>query len=182
LSVVYNVVAGSGGHVSVQSTPAQGTAFRVCFPQVAPLPPPAPVEPVVSGPRSGTETILVAEDQPELLLMVCFYLQKLGYNVLQASDGAKAVELAAQYSGVIDLLLTDVVMPGLRGPEVAHRLTASRPGMRVIYMSGYTEGAFGAGSDEEHQRLKATLLQKPFKLDDLAASVREVLDAASSIA
>lgn len=110
--------------------------------------------------------------------MICQYLQTLGYSVLEAKDGADAAALAEQYEGTIDVLLTDVVMPGMRGPEVAKKLSSTRPDMKVIYMSGYTEGSFGSGSEEELIQ-SAPLLQKPFKLDDLAAKVREVLGAAS---
>jgi PAS domain S-box-containing protein len=183
LAVVYNIVAGSEGHVSVRSAPGRGTAFQVYFPRVeaAPEPESAPAETATAGPHYGGETIMVAEDQPELRLMVCHYLQKLGYSVLEAKDGAAAVAAAEQYQGSIELLLTDVVMPGLRGPEVAQRLSTTRPLMKVIYMSGYTEGAFDTASGEEERHWPAaTLLQKPFRLDTLAATVRQVLDDLTS--
>ena len=124
------------------------------------------------------ETILVAEDQPDLRWMVCQFLQQLGYSVLEAKDGGDAVALAEQYKGTIDVLLTDVVMPRVRGSEVARRLLASRPAMKVIFMSGYTEGGFGLASDEI-QEPGTTLLQKPFQLDALALKIREVLGARS---
>ena len=109
--------------------------------------------------------------------MICQYLQELGYSVLETKDGIDAAALAEQYKGTIDVFLTDVVMPGLRGPEVAKRLAAARPDMKVICMSGYTEGGFEPGS-EELLTETAPLLQKPFRLDQLASKLREVLGAA----
>jgi hypothetical protein len=120
----------------------------------------------------------VAEDQPDLRWMICQFLQQLGYSVLEAKDGGDAVALAEQYKGTIDVLLTDVVMPHLRGSEVARRLSASRPDMRVIFMSGYTEGEFGVSPGEDGGP-GTTLLQKPFELDSLALKIREVLEARS---
>jgi hypothetical protein len=122
------------------------------------------------------ETILVAEDQPDLRWMICQFLQQLGYAVLEAKDGGDAVALAQQYKGTIDVLLTDIVMPHLRGSEVARQLSASRPDMKVIFMSGYTEGEFGTPPGETHEP-EAILLQKPFELDSLAMKIREVLEA-----
>jgi hypothetical protein len=124
------------------------------------------------------ETILVAEDQPDLRWMICQFLQQLGYSVLEAKDGGDAVALAEEYKGTIDVLLTDIVMPHVRGSEVARRLLESRPAMKVIFMSGYTEGAFGSVPDET-QESGTTLLQKPFKLDALALKIREALGARS---
>jgi hypothetical protein len=110
--------------------------------------------------------------------MICQFLQELGYSVLEAKDGGDAVALAEQYKNVIDVLLTDVVMPHVRGSEVARRLSMSRPEMKVIYMSGYTEGEFGAVPGE-NLGPGTTLLQKPFELDSLALKIREVLQAKS---
>ncbi|HEX4786300.1 MAG TPA: PAS domain S-box protein [Candidatus Sulfotelmatobacter sp.] len=178
LSVVYNIVRSSGGHVRVNSEPGRGTTLRVYFPRVTVAPLPRSVESPLRTARGGGETILVAEDQPDLRWMICQFLQQLGYSVLEAKDGGDAVALAEQYKGTIDVLLTDVVMPHLRGSEVARRLSASRPDMRVIFMSGYTEGEFGATSGEDGGP-GTTLLQKPFELDSLALKIREVLEARS---
>jgi CheY-like chemotaxis protein len=150
----------------------------VYFPRVEGEPEGRPARASADSPRTGTETILVAEDQPDLRWMICQYLQELGYSVLETKDGTDAAELAEQYKGRIDVLLTDVVMPGLRGPEVAKRLASTRPGMKVIYMSGYTEGSFESGAEEQLGET-ASLLQKPFRLDHLASKIREVLGAAS---
>jgi CheY-like chemotaxis protein len=128
--------------------------------------------------RTGRETILVAEDQPDLRWMICQFLQELGYSVLEAKDGGDAVALAEQYKGTIDVLLTDVVMPHIRGSEVARRLAATRPEMKVIFMSGYTEGEFSTVPNENLEP-GTTLLQKPFELDSLALKIREALQARS---
>ena len=177
LSVVYNIVRGSGGHVRVSSEVGRGSTLQVFFPSVAIEPKQQPVEVPEETARTGMETILVAEDQPDLLWMICQFLQTLGYSVLEAKDGRDAIALAEQYEGTIDVLLTDVVMPQVRGPEVARRLSGSRPEMKIIFMSGYTEGELGNGGDE--QEIESTLLQKPFELHALAQTLREVLEARS---
>ncbi len=185
LSVVYNIVRASGGHVCVTSELGRGSTFQVFFPRVAAASKLQLPEPPAQGSRVGVETILVAEDQPDLRWMICQFLQELGYSVLEAKDGGDAVALAEQYKGAIDVLLTDIVMPRLRGSEVARRLLASRPAMKVIFMSGYTEGGFSGASggfnevSGEEPEAGSTLLQKPFELDVLALKIREVLGARS---
>jgi two-component system, cell cycle sensor histidine kinase and response regulator CckA len=178
LSVVYNIVRASGGHVRVSSEPGRGSTLQVFFPRVDAPAKPQPVEAPVETVRTGRETILVAEDQPDLRWMICQFLQELGYSVLEAKDGGDAVALAEQYKGPIDVLLTDVVMPHIRGSEVARRLSESRRDMRIIFMSGYTEGEFGVVPGENLEP-GTTLLQKPFELDSLALKIREVLQARS---
>jgi two-component system, cell cycle sensor histidine kinase and response regulator CckA len=178
LSVVYNIVRASGGHVRVNSEPGRGTTLRVFFPRVAAPAKPQLVETPAKILRGGAETILVAEDQPDLRWMICQFLQELGYSVLEAKDGGDAVALAEQYKGTIDALLTDVVMPHIRGSEVARRLAVSRPHMKVIFMSGYTEGEFDVVPGENLDP-GTTLLQKPFELDVLALKIRQVLEARS---
>src|SRR6202040_2299754 len=167
LSVVYNIVRASGGHVRVSSERGKGTTLQVFFPWVDTPARARPVEAPVATVRTGRETILVAEDQPDLRWMICQFLQELGYSVLEAKDGGDAVALAEQYKGTIDVLLTDVVMPQIRGSEVARRLAATRPEMTVIFMSGYTEGEFGA-VPPENRGPGTSLLQKPFELNSLA--------------
>jgi two-component system cell cycle sensor histidine kinase/response regulator CckA len=176
LSVVYNIVRGCGGSVQVNSEPGRGSTFQVFLPRIAATPKPRDAETPASDSRTGTETILVAEDQPDLRWMICQYLQALGYAVLEAKDGDDALALAEQYKGPIDVLLTDIIMPKVRGPEVAQRLAASRPEIQVIFMSGYTEGAFDLDPSEQ---LAAgnVLLQKPFELKFLHEKVREILQA-----
>jgi len=178
LSVVYNIVRASGGHVRVRSEVGSGATLQIYFPRIATPPKPQPARPTVKASHTGIETILVAEDQPDLRWMICQFLQELGYSVLEAKDGGDAIALAEQYKGTIDVLLTDIVMPHVRGSEVARRLSASRPDMRIIFMSGYTEGEFGAGPGED-RGAKTTILQKPFELSALAVKIREVLEARS---
>jgi two-component system, cell cycle sensor histidine kinase and response regulator CckA len=178
LSVVYNIVRSSGGHLRVSSEVGRGATFQVFFPRVATLERPQPLETPVESSRTGMETILVVEDQPDLRWMICQFLQQLGYSVLEAKDGGDAVALADQYKETIDVLLTDIVMPHVRGSEVARRLSASRPDMKVIFMSGYTEGEFGAAPGETRGP-ETRLLQKPFELDSLALQIRQVLEARS---
>jgi PAS domain S-box-containing protein len=177
LSVVYNIVRASGAHVRVSSELGRGATFQIFFPRVASPVKAQPVEHPVEALRTGMETILVAEDQPDLRWMICQFLQQLGYSVLEAKDGGDAVALAEQYRGTIDVLVTDIVMPHVRGSEVARLLSLSRPGMKVIFMSGYTEGEFGGGLGEVGAG--TTILQKPFELDALAVKIREVLEARS---
>lgn len=177
LSVVYNIVRGSGGYLRVTSEPGKGSSFRIFFPRVAPPQKPPLIEAAVRAPRGTNETILVAEDQPDLRWMICQFLQDIGYSVLEAKDGRDAIALAAQYKGPIDVLLTDVVMPHMRGPEVAAQLSAARPNMKIIFMSGYTEGALDMPSGD--QPPETTLLQKPFDLTLLAMRIRQTLEARS---
>jgi len=177
LSVVYNIVRASGAHVRVSSELGRGATFQIFFPRVASPVKAQPVEHPVEALRTGMETVLVAEDQPDLRWMICQFLQQLGYSVLEAKDGGDAVALAEQYRGTIDVLVTDIVMPHVRGSEVARLLSLSRPGMKVIFMSGYTEGEFGGALGEVGAG--TTILQKPFELDALAVKIREVLEARS---
>lgn len=177
LSVLYNIVRSFGGHVRVSSELGRGSTFRIYFPRVtAPAKiglPELRLEPA----HPGKETILVAEDQPDLRWMICQYLQELGYAVLEAKDGGDAVALAEHYAGRIDLLLTDVVMPHLRGSEVARRMLERRPDMQIIFMSGYTEGEiWSIGNDHGGE---AVVLQKPFELHMLATKIREVFETRS---
>ena len=177
LSVLYNIVRSFGGHVRVNSEVGRGSTFRIYFPRVsAPAKiglPELSLEPA----HPGKETILVAEDQPDLRWMICHYLQELGYAVLEAKDGGDAVALAEHYAGRIDLLLTDVVMPHIRGSEVARRMLQRRPDMQVIFMSGYTEGeVWSVGYDHGNE---AVVLQKPFELHMLASKIREVFETRS---
>jgi CheY-like chemotaxis protein len=178
LSVVYNIVRGNGGQVTVSSELGRGSTFRIFLPRVAAPPTPRPVAEVTkTAVRRGTETVLVAEDQPDLRWMICQFLQDLGYSVLESKDGNDAVALAEQYRGTIDVLLTDVVMPEIRGPEVARRVSALRPNLKVIFMSGYTEGALDIRPGE--QPPETALLQKPFDLNFMAGKICEVLESRS---
>jgi PAS domain S-box-containing protein len=174
LSTVYGIVKQSEGYVSLESQPGRGTTFKVYLPSVD-----APVEATASGPRrpaslGGDETVLVVEDQEPVRRLTRKVLEMQGYAVLAAADGLEALRVAEHHAGTIHILVTDLVMPGMNGREVGRQLTAGRPDMRVLYLSGYADDAIG-----RHGVLEPGLafLQKPFTPETLARRVREVLDA-----
>ena len=172
LSTVYGIVRQSGGHITVTSEVGKGTSITIHLPFV-----PAPAEPEIE-PRArrvsgGSETVLVVEDEPVVRELAARILRQRGYMVLEAEGGRRALEVAGAHDGTIHLLLTDVVMPDLSGPEVAQRLKAARPRTRILYMSGYTDDAI-----LKHGAMDAStpFLQKPFTPWGLAARVRDALD------
>jgi len=171
LSVVYGIVRQSGGTVQVESHPGSGTTFRIRLPRVeAVTPAERSADPRGSIP-GGTETILFAEDDTAIRILVTRTLEVLGYRVLSAPDGLAALELAGRHGGEIDMLLTDVIMPSLGGHELAERLKGALPGLKVAFVSGY------AGDELALSKLgQAGFLQKPFTLEALARLVRGVLD------
>lgn len=171
LSTVYGIVRQSGGQVTVASSPGRSTTFTVYLPR-SNLPVQTPQEPPKSAPTLGTETVLLVEDEPSVRLLVGKILTTQGYRVLFANDGVHALAVSEGYPEPIDLLFTDVVMPHMGGRELAVALLATRPDMRVLFMSGYAESAI------EHQGELipgAAFLSKPFTPDALAAKVRAVL-------
>ena len=177
LSTVYGIVKQSGGYIWVSSEVGRGTTFKIYLPRVASVGEPAalvatPVE--FKKVEPGTETILLVEDEANLRYLARQYLEKQGYKVIEAADGAVAMQIAVAHEAVIHLLLTDVIMPGMNGRELAQRISEIRPNVKILYMSGYTENVIG-----HNGMLDAgiRLLQKPFNLRDLKSKVREVLDA-----
>jgi PAS domain S-box-containing protein len=178
LSTVYGIVKQSGGYIWVNSEPGKGTTFRIYLPRVAELAPvahvAAPTESLVAEP--GTETILLVEDEANLRYLARQFLEKQGYHVIDAADGAVAVQIAVAHEGIIHLLLTDVIMPGMNGRELAQRISEIRPNVKILYMSGYTENVIGRNGTLD---AGVRLLQKPFTLRDLKNKVREVLDSTS---
>jgi two-component system, cell cycle sensor histidine kinase and response regulator CckA len=177
LSTVYGIVKQSGGYIWVSSEVGRGTTFQIYLPRVASTGETAPhVAVPVDAPRvePGTETILLVEDEANLRYLARQYLEKQGYKVIEAADGAVAMQIAVAHESVIHLLLTDVIMPGMNGRELAQRISEIRPNVKVLYMSGYTENVIGQDGTLD---AGVRLLQKPFNLRDLRSKVREVLDA-----
>jgi PAS domain S-box-containing protein len=177
LSTVYGIIKQSGGYIWVQSEMGKGTTFKIYLPRVAGTGETAtqvatPVE--TQKPEPGTETILLVEDEANLRYLARQYLEKQGYKVIEAADGAVAMQIAVAHDKVIHLLLTDVIMPGMNGRELAQRIAEIRPNVKILYMSGYTENVIGHNGMLD---AGVRLLQKPFTLRDLRSKVREVLDA-----
>ena len=170
LSVVYGIVSQSGGYLSVDSAPGQGTTFTIWLPEVEAVAEPAAVP--MAAPARGTERILVVEDEPAVRALAARVLTEAGYSVLPASSGRAALELLEQ-GAAVDAVLTDVVMPDMGGGELAERLHELDPALPILYMSGYTgTDVLRRGFDERG----VPFLQKPFSPGSLTASIRRLLD------
>ncbi len=177
LSTVYGIVKQSGGYVSVYSEPNRGSCFKIYLPQVSQPVPERPVRPVPAKMAGGTETILLVEDEEAVRGLAAKILRAKGYAVLEAGDGKEAQAVLKTHRGDLDLLLTDVVMPQMGGPELAKWLRSVRRGIRVLFMTGYTDhSAFRDGSLPPG----TGLIQKPFSPQALAQKVREILDSSKS--
>jgi CheY-like chemotaxis protein len=172
LATVYGIVKQSGGSVEVYTEPGRGTAFKVYLPRVD-LPVTASDSALVGAAPGGTETVLVAEDDAGVRGLTCQVLRGAGYTVLEAADGETAARVADGHPGAIHLFVTDVVMPGMSGRQVAERLAARRAGLKVLYLSGYTDDAVVRHGILEKQ---VAFLQKPFTPAGLVAKVRSTLD------
>jgi two-component system, cell cycle sensor histidine kinase and response regulator CckA len=173
LATCYGIVQQHGGQIVVSSPPGRGATFDVYLPRVAGVPETGAA--LTSAPTArGSETILVVEDDPAVRTIAVRALGRLGYTTIAASDGAEGLEVAAKYPGPIDLLLTDVIMPHISGRELAVRLAERRPGIRVLYTSGYTQNVIA-----QHGVLDPGLhfLAKPYIPGTLLEKVREVLDS-----
>jgi two-component system, cell cycle sensor histidine kinase and response regulator CckA len=172
LATVYGIVKQSGGYIWVTSAPGAGTTFDIFLPRAErPAETDAPARPAVArAARAGTETVLVVEDERLVRDLIARNLGERGYGVLTAVNGAEALEAVGRRREPIDLLLTDVVMPELGGPELAARLRAVQPSLKVVYMTGYAERAVAG------ELAPWPLLQKPFDVGALADTIREVLD------
>ncbi|MBI4264430.1 MAG: response regulator [Acidobacteria bacterium] len=163
---VRGIIKQSSGHIWVYSEPGRGTTFKIYFPEALESIRPDATYDEAPGPmRGGTETVLVIEDEPALLVLTSSILAEQGYATLEAGDGAQALALATAHDGPLHLVLADVVLPGLKGTEVAERIKALRPAVKVAFMSGYTDNALG-----HHHGLPfgAPFLQKPFTPDRLS--------------
>ena len=175
LSTVFGIVEQSGGHICVASTLGLGTTFELWLPAVNERP--DQIEAVREAPiPRGNETILLAEDDETLRALTARILTAQGYRVLEASDGAEALRVAEGHLGTLDLLTTDVVMPIMGGHDLANELSARHPGLKVLFVSGYTDDAVGRGEIQPGD----AFLQKPIDPRMLARKVRQVLDGASS--
>jgi two-component system cell cycle sensor histidine kinase/response regulator CckA len=174
LSTVYGIVKQSGGYIWVYSEPGEGTTFKVYLPRVDEPAEALPATKASSADRVGTETILLVEDEPQLRELTRSVLAARGYSVVEALNADEAERLVEKYGSKIHLLLTDVIMPGMSGRELAKRLSARHPAMRVLYMSGYTYNVIAQGGTLERG---VAFLQKPFTPSALIEKVREVLDA-----
>jgi two-component system cell cycle sensor histidine kinase/response regulator CckA len=180
LATVFGIVKQNQGHIWVYSEPGRGTTFKIYLPRAgmprvvegAQTPSDRPTE-AAAPPVRGSETLLLVEDESEVRELVRDILLAQGYRVLAAQDGVEALQVAQEHEGPIHLLITDVVMPRMSGKALADQLRSSRPEMRVLFTSGYTDNAIvhhGVLDEGVH------FLSKPFELEALARKVREVLE------
>ncbi len=174
LAMVYGFVKQSGGHMNVVSEAGHGACFEIYFPRSSGSGVSVAEELVPkSSPSTGRETILVIEDEEPLRELVAHILKSRGYNVLQAADGRSAIAVNRQYASPIDLVLCDVIMPGMSGPDVVKQVRSDRPGLRVLYVTGYAESELlNYGGTECATRV----LLKPYTPDTLFRAVRQMLD------
>jgi signal transduction histidine kinase/CheY-like chemotaxis protein len=177
LATVYGIVQQSGGAIRVESRPGHGTTFQIDLPrceaqEAAPINAPPPMRST-----SGSETVLLVEDDARVRALVSTMLGRSGYNVLDADGGERALEIIRTHRGNIDLLLTDVVMPTMNGRVLAERLQALSPATRVLFMSGYSDEAIMRAGV---QAADVGFLQKPFSSAALAAKIREILEVGAS--
>ncbi len=173
LSTVYGIVKQSGGNIWVYSEPGQGTTFKIYLPRVDEVPEEIREKATGVELSRGGETILVVEDEEHVRKLAVQILQRQGYRVWEAAHGDDALLICERDGKSIHLIVTDVVMPGINGRELARRLSFLYPGMKVLYMSGYTDtGITHHGVLEEGM----DFIQKPFTAEGLARKVREVLD------
>jgi two-component system cell cycle sensor histidine kinase/response regulator CckA len=167
LATVYGIVTQTGGTVEIQSAPGAGTTIEVLLPATDAEAAALAGSDNGAGGASGSETILVVEDEDAVRRLTCRILTREGYKVLQAPDGARAIDTWDEHAGQIDLLLTDVVMPGMSGKELAERL-----GIEPVFMSGYTDEVIS-----RHGMAGVRLVQKPFDAQTLLGAIRSALDA-----
>jgi len=173
LSTVFGIVTQSGGHISVDSAPGHGSVFSVYLPHLAG---PAKQESAAElrfEPPKGSGAVLVVEDQEEVRKLTCMILRNLGYEVLEAADGMEALSVAERHGQPIRLLLSDVIMPGMNGRQLAAELAASQPQMKVMFMSGYTDRIMSENGVLDNT---LTFLEKPFTPDRLVEMVQRMLE------
>ena len=173
LPVVLGISQRAGGHVLVDSAPGKGARFTLLFPKSGEAGRPSVRTRKLESGLAGTETVLLVEDEAALLALTRRSLESYGYHVLPAGTPAEAIELAESYAGEIALLLTDVVMPGMNGRELYERMSSMRPGIHVVFMSGYPADIVARRGEVEKE---AVYVQKPFALTTLVKTVRQALD------
>ncbi len=173
LSTVYGIIKQTGGYILVRSEPGKGSTFRIYLPRVEDAAQPAKQAALPTAQSSGSETVLLVEDEESVRQLVRETLEARGYKVLEADNGDTALQIAGRQTEPLHMLITDVVMPGMGGRELASNLRTSRPKTKILYLSGYTEDAV---VHEGVLESGASFLQKPFTLQTLARKVREVLD------
>jgi PAS domain S-box-containing protein len=173
LSTVYGIVQQSGGHVTVDSAPGRGSTFTVLLPRHLGGEPTSPSKVDRRRLPGGTETLLLVEDEAAVRSSARRLLERQGYSVLEARHGADALRIVEESGRPIDLVVTDLVMPEMGGKELAERLRAHRPGLKVLFMSGYTEKAFAAGGVMPPN---TGFVEKPFTVEQLMRRLREILD------
>ena len=173
LATVYGIVKQNDGFINVYSEPDQGTTFRIYLPRYLTETEILEKKSSDTIPLDGTEAILLVEDEPSILRMTRMMLERMGYKVLAAGTPGEAIALAREHAGEIHLLMTDVVMPGMNGRDLARNMLSLYPNLKRLFMSGYTANVIAHHGvlDEGVQ-----FIQKPFSKQDLAIKVREVLD------
>jgi CheY-like chemotaxis protein len=169
LATVYGTVAQSEGYVEVTSEPGRGATFTLYFPAVVETAPVPLERPRSNGVRGGSESVLLVEDEGAVRSLARRVLESAGYGVVEARYGDEALLVSERHDGCIDMLLTDLVMPGMSGSELAERLAADRPELKVLFMSGYAD-------EMEPFRETGAFLPKPFLPEDMLRAVRNVLD------
>jgi PAS domain S-box-containing protein len=171
LSTVYGILEQSSGHVRIDTEPGRGTSFEIYLPECDRAET-TETTPAGAGPAGGPETILLVEDEASVRDLACRMLEESGYQVLCAANGSDALQLCTTHRERIDLMVTDVVMPQMRGVELARRVVQILPGLPVLYMSGYTDNAIDLDSDGS-----VSFLQKPFTLGELRGAVRDTIES-----
>jgi len=173
LAMVYGIVRQSGGHIWVYSEPGLGTTFKIYFPRVIEASNSVSHKATARADSTSTETILLVEDSKLLAKVTRDFLERDGYQVLLASDPNEAIRIAENHKAPIHLLLTDVVMPEMNGRQLSEELVAKRAGMKVLYMSGYTNGIL---SEHDFKPEEVAFIEKPFSQEALSRKVRQALD------
>jgi PAS domain S-box-containing protein len=175
LSTVYGIVKQNNGFINVYSEPGQGSTFKIYLPRFSADEDTDMAMPQNKAAAGGTETIMLVEDEPTILRMTRMMLERKGYTVISAATPAEAIEKAEKYSGTIDMLMTDVVMPGMNGRDLADQIIVLYPGIRILFMSGYTSNVIAHQGVLDHG---VAFIQKPFSMADMTEKVRELLDTA----